>query len=354
MWPVWPYRSPTILKIEVNILSKIDKQGRSVLLRAFQNGKSLSRHEEKKKGNDHKLIFAEKSLENHLKNWTKFATWAESQGVKTMGKFSDELVTRFLVEQAEQGGRTGQGASKKTLESYLGSINKVMMASGRWEKSEKMELAKVDGLDVRRLRRSVYKPLNGQEWRERHGRAYERHRDTLDTIRAFGLREGELKELNRHSFLVDQGGKMYVQTIGKGGKYRVAEVANKELNERMLGLYGQYAKQVADPKSYNGQGRFESDRKNMALRLNLSGSNNHKIPKHIFRAEYAQKLLEAKLEASESVPRQWVGYSHLKADKSEYDRYEVKIGTYRGSAKAFLEVSQNLGHNRLDVLNKYL
>ena len=38
----------------------------------------------------------------------------------------------------------------------------------------------------------------------------------------------------------------------------------------------------------------------------------------------------------------------------QLDRYEVKIGTFKGSARAFMEVSEALGHNRLDVLAKYV
>lgn len=65
--------------------------------------------------------------------------------------------------------------------------------------------------------------------------------EKIDTVQAFGLRRREVGELNKESFLIDKQGKMYIQTVGKGNKYRIAPVCDKEMNEKMKKLWSDKA-----------------------------------------------------------------------------------------------------------------
>ena len=87
--------------------------------------------------------------------------------------------------------------------------------------------------------------------------------------------------------------------------------------------------------------------------LELRAAYNEHIPKHIFRSEYAQTLLKEKTEEYKSDRAVLKAYSGLKIE-DKYKDMETTIKGHRGAVRAFYEVSENLGHNRLDVLTKYI
>ena len=179
----------------------------------------------------------------------------------------------------------------------------------------------------------------------------------IDTVQAFGLRRREVRELNSQSFLIDDKGKMYVQTVGKGNKYRIAPVCDSEMNEQMKKRWGNRA----IPLQQASEERFRRVLRDEDQRLNLKGANGHNFGLHIHRSEYTQRYLQERIkqldEQRGGVGRSYRGYSHLKTrgrSLADLDAYRIKIGTLEGSARAFMEVSRALGHNRLDVLAKYL
>lgn len=327
--------------------------GQRMLKEMRDRGRGSSRHQDKLNGETAGKIYADRSLIAHERAWGQFAEWAHAQGVKNLKQVKPETVTEFLQFKATHGGRDGDGATHKTLKGYLTSINRVMGEAGNEWKQMEMKKLPIEG---KRGAQDGYKPLTASEWVERNPETYERYRDTFDTMRAFGLRDRELNELNQHSFVRDEvTGKLYAQTIGKGGKFRLAE-CREDLRERMEALHGSHIR-VLDTSRVSAE-VVASNIQDQSQRLNLYGANNHKIPKHIFRADYAQHLLEQKLaEARQTRPATTtrVNYSALdKIPKSEWGNCSTKIGGYEGNAQAFLEVSRALGHNRLDVLLKYL
>jgi hypothetical protein len=89
------------------------------------------------------------------------------------------------------------------------------------------------------------------------------------------------------------------------------------------------------------------------------------IPTHINRAEYAQQLLRERIAVwqyrctGHVAPHrgEFKGYSRLTGSKLNDLHglgYETTIANYSGPIEAFQEVSQQLVHNRLDVLFTYL
>ena len=329
-------------------MGKFERDGEGLLKRAYVEGGRRSRFEDKKEGVDSRFIYAEVSHKNHLSNWKQFAKWAEENGLKRIGQIQKKHVENYVKELADS------GMSKKTIESRIGAINKVMLYSERWDNESRVVLSKIEGVKPRALPTKIYKDLTAKEWMDRNQGQYANNRDLVDTVQAFGLRRREVGELNERSFLIDKKGKMYVQTIGKGNKYRIAPVCDKEMNEKMKKLWGNKAIPIENA-SENSLRRVLRDEDQ---RLKLKGANGHKMGLHIHRNEYAQRLLKNRIEELKGdKTREFKGYSHLKTkgqSLEQLDRYEVKIGTFKGSARAFMEVSEALGHNRLDVLAKYV
>ena len=161
-----------------------------------------------------------------------------------------------------------------------------------------------------------------------------------------------MSDLGVKSFVVDKNNKIYVQTVGKGGKARLAESTVKG-NEAMLKLYGDKALRVDDIETFKNNLSSEQIMKfGREEPLNLKQSNNHKIPSHIFRSEYAQTLLKEKIsEYSDTSSHK--AYTTISKEDMGRD-IETTIKGHTGSVRAFYEVSVNLGHNRLDVLTKYI
>ena len=90
------------------------------------------------------------------------------------------------------------------------------------------------------------------------------------------------------------------------------------------------------------------------LKNQSSQDTENLLENNFLRKLLTQEQLE---EQRGGVERSYKGYSHLKTrgkSLDDLDAYRVKIGTFKGSARAFMEVSRALGHNRLDVLAKYL
>lgn len=335
-------------------MNKLARNGRVVLSKARSK---IDRQELKNKGIAYKKISSPQSELNYQKSWKIFADWGFEHGIKTISKVSKEQVEEFIKEKAEFGGRDGNGASAKTLKSYIGAINKVMYAAEKWEQSDGAKLQDMKSVSVKKDKiKNVYKDLTGKEWIEKNMQKYGNYQELIDTIQGFGLRAREVQTLNTKSFIIDKNNKMYVQTIGKGGKYRVAE-CTKEQNDEMVKLYGEKAIRVDDIKN-------NMKDENMLLRymnnkneaLDIKGARYSGIPKHIFRSEYAQQLAKEKIqEYSVKLPKEpkFRGYAHIKQSEN-MKGVITQIGSLKGSVEAFREVSKNLGHNRLDVLRKYI
>lgn len=337
--------------VKMSKRNRILGAGLDVLMSAHKEGSTRSREIDKEKGIDNKFIYADVSYKNHKNNWRQFSKWANENGLKRVGQITRNDVEKYVRECAEN------GLSKKTIESRIGAINKVMLASERWKNENRVILSKIEGIAVKKLPTKVYKDLTAKEWQDRNPKQYENNRELIDTVQAFGLRRREARELNAQSFLIDDKGKMYVQTVGKGNKYRIAPVCDSEMNEQMRERWGD----KAIPLQQANEERFRRVLRDEDQRLNLKGANGHNFGLHIHRSEYTQRYLRERIEQLEGqrggVERSYKGYSHLKTrgkSLDDLDAYRIKIGTFEGSARAFMEVSRALGHNRLDVLAKYL
>lgn len=334
--------------------NKLLAKGERILSGAYDAGRRRSRADDKRAGVDYQRIYSKTSLDQHNRMWAQFADWAHNKGLKRLSQVTEESVREFIADKASWGGRDGKGATAKTLKSYLTAINKVMTIGGAWGDDQRVTLSDTD-VQVRADREAGYKHQTAEEWLAVNPEQAERHAQLIETAQAFGLRSRELQELNERSFVRDAStGKLYVQTIGKGGKFRVAE-CREDMERAMLDRYGQHVRELDVHQLREKNLRDAINREE--LRLNIKGASGHNLPKHVFRSQYAQKLLEQKLAeyGRQGGGRQPIGWSALdKLPKDQWGTYTIKMGTYSGDARAFLEVSRALGHNRLDVLTRYL
>ena len=224
-----------------------------------------------------------------------------------------------------------------------------MLISGRWDKNDMPSLKKMD-IKIRDEQKRIYKKESASDWFNKNQKVYERHKEYIDTVRAFGLRSREMKDLSKGSFFYDtKQDKMFVSVIGKGGKMRTVE-STKEMNEKMKEQYARIALKgdISSFKS-NKEKLLEYTKKQP---LEIRGAYNEHIPKHIFRSEYAKTLLEEKIKQY-SVNGEHRAYTTISKEDMGRD-IETTIKGHTGSVRAFYEVSANLGHNRLDVLTKYI
>lgn len=208
--------------------------------------------------------------------------------VKNISDVDDAHVKKFIEHRAEE------GYSAHTYSKDLAALNKIFNT----------ELTKAD-CDV--ANRSYKTIENNRELREHHNKInFDNYKNEIIMVQGCGMRRSSLTELTKDSFRYDSSGTpTHARLTEKGGRYREAEIRES---------YRADIKQIID-----GAGKEK-----------IFEHIPNRLPAHRFRQEYAQKLYEEKLE---------------KVDNTR-DR-EV----YRGYDRAILkEVSENLGHNREDII----
>lgn len=374
-------------------MGKIESKGRDILRRQFYDRSRRSRNETKLE-NGRKAIYntisSKNSLRQHESQWKQFAHYVEEKySVKSLKKIDEKLVRNYLNSLQKQ------GFAEKTLKSRVSAINHVMVGSGVWKENQKISLKNLRSKKLIATQygpRKVYKGKTSSEWINAHREAYMSSRNLVDFVLAFGLRRSEIfgKSGSKYQGVTFRnlghlkGSKfLFVEVIGKGGKYRIATV-RADMAQEMWEEYGLYSREYQ-------QEYFEKDtseRENILKassdrRERIFTQNKQSIPLHIHRNEYVrQKLSEAQIKYEQkfgklvaaNVNEKTTGYtrigfkhigenlyiyktvykdSHKFIEKVEPSSI-VKIADWRGYVISACEVMENIGHNRLDVLLKYL
>ena len=340
---------------------------RSELIRQRQLGAKTPRNSIKRnKGGkmaDYRHIYSDNSYKDHWARAQKFAQYLRTEtGLRKMAEITPEIASQYLIKQRDN------GYSASTIGADALAINHLMIGSGNWEESQRIIKSNIANMPKRSSTYQQYKPLDSYEWRNQHQDLYAKYRDQIDTIRAFGLRRRELTSgtslggkdgLGSKTLFRAKNGLLVAQTMGKGGKLRFAEV-RRDMAGKMEQKFGQYARDIslAAKNSKEFRGMIRNNRP-------FFKPFGHRVPTHIFRADYAQNKL------SELNQKHYSGYhavkkyrraGHNAQGKQLYSSYmkqlnnqdQYRIGAYKASFGAFFELSRNLGHNRLDVLNAYL
>ena len=235
-------------------------------------------------------IFSYGTYENYKQVSIKFKEWLDTAHpeIKKINEIKEEHVGEYLKM------RVNADMSAYTIGKDMAALNKIL---GYEIKRKDFDLPGRSCKDVTRSRldREHDKKVN-----------YSNYRAQIDVARATGLRRASMLRLTPERFLRDARGTVAgIWLKEKGGKVRIAPILDS-LRERVT--------EIVDSRI--GQEK-------------LFERYPNRIDNHSFRREYALER-----------------YNEL-VSKKEPDQLEL----YRGYDKeTILKVSEELGHNRLDVI----
>lgn len=312
------------------------------------------------------LIFAQGSLKTNLAKINVFSRWAKKKGIKVPSDITREVVAKYILE------REHEGFSAWTISSDLLALNHILYGFGIQKTPEdrltKEGIAKMVLLGKVLPVGNTYRPsarLNKnitnnrgytfQQWLDQNPKTEQKYGLLILLERTFGFRASEIigrdsyydRGVTPSSFAYDTNHHLVALIIGKGGRFRIA-LARPDLEDKLLVDYqeiGDYASQnPLSPVSLSGNYKAQlsaSLRKDLHL---FDDIRNTGIPFHRARAEYAQVML------------QWFDliYPLRKWSRRDFTETVRVTNGWVASEKAFLAVSNSLGHNRIDVIKSYL
>lgn len=286
----------------------------------------------------HDAIWSQGSFRALKSSAKRVAEFAKNQGFKKVSDLQNKENLRkiFIAE-------TSAGLSAGTQSQDLRLINHILIG----KKLATSQLRKEDVGIARRsnlIAEQRYKSLTSKEWEQAHQVAYKHHKDQIEFIRDTGLRRSELNAFK--AFKMNNSYR--ILTVGKNGKSRFAEVrpGTESTVLRVLGnpqvpsITSQEAQKMLEKPAY-----IKAQIQTQGQKIKLSD----KIPSHIHRAYYAQQLIQqlASRDYSSTSYTTRSGVVHNGADM-------YQIGAYKAPYGAFMELSKDMGHNRLEVLKNYL
>lgn len=286
----------------------------------------------------HDAIWSKGSFKALKSSAKRVAQFAKDQGFKTISDLQSKENLRQIFSA-----ETSASLSAGTQSQDLRLINHVLIG----KKLASTQLRKEDVGIARRsnlIAEQRYKSLTSKEWENTHKIAYKHHREQIEFIRDTGLRRSELD-----AFKLYKVEKTYkVLTVGKNGKSRFAEV-RPGAESAVLEVLGK--PQVPSISTQESQ-KILKNPAYIKSQIQAQGQSiklSDKIPSHIHRAYYAQQLIQqlATRDYSNSTYTTRSGVVHNGNEK-------YTIGAYTAPYGAFMELSKDMGHNRLEVLKNYL
>lgn len=377
-------------------------------------------------------IESDKTIDTLIGSSTRIGEWLIAQKddrgkpVRRLNQVNRGMFEAFIKDMAVNGGRYGKGASKKTLKAYITVMNKVLIAKGLLDEQNRFELRQI--LPKHHTQR-VYKREDSVKWEKNNPHKAELYKESIDIAKAFGLRKSEIfgssgvmrnrgwNGVTASSFVMAMPNQadieraerygspvptptLYIQTIGKGGKYRLARCSDAYMND-MIAKYGKIAQKTTYKVVNQINDRMISkdlnSLKNAFIHRNkaetpLITGVDSSMSYHIFRSEYAQTRLREEIEKAENRYQLFnpnekiyqksdkIGYSKVGTKGNSVVKYYIdptqetghkyqsksvdvnnqwcvirgRNEIYRGYVSAFMSVSLAMGHNRLDVMRTYL
>lgn len=311
------------------------------LYNQYNKGKGVSRHAEKKQTGTfahHDKIYSSNSLKTHLTQIKDFAVWVKQQEerIRHIEDINPEVVGKYL--QAKE----AQGNSPHTISARLLALNHIGVSKGLWSQSLKksqfgLAERRADTITNNRNSKATMNDLSAKQ------------ATIIEFGRAFGLRRSELVPNSTHTAnyavsdksLFEKDNRIYLATLGKGGRYRVVE-ALQESEDYIRSEYASFIQKVDELPT-----RDQFD----ALRIDstpLFDSISRSVPIHVLSRQYYanQKLVELERENRSY---------HIKQSnqlKSGHKFYTTNGRTMQREHAQF--ISDQLGHNRLSELKSYV
>lgn len=270
------------------------KQGVDKLLSMAAFGQS--KHEDKKQNGGHPAmgkIYSSVTMECYIDYVTRFLKWAR-----------DRYGCRYLEEAREH------------VAEYL---NERICTKSAWTvRAEAAGIAKLYqirmdelGVELPERKREDIVQHRDQKWIGHF--SPENHKDLVAFSQSSGLRRHEIAKACPDDVREEANGEVYVETVGKGGKFRKAPCLTAEPLRIAM-----EAKALGKEKIFDSIPKYS--------------------PIHEFRAQYAQAMYDMLARPVDEIPQK--------------ERYACR-GDKRGvvyDKKAMAQVSKALGHNRLDVV----
>lgn len=301
-------------------------------------GKGHTYQKQKGRVATHNAIWSQGSFRALKSSAKRVAIFAKKQGYKSVSDLqnTENLKQIFSAE-------TSAGLSAGTQSQDLRLINHVLIG----KKLASTQLRKEDVGIARRsnlIAEQRYKSLTSKEWENTHKIAYKHHRAQIEFIRDTGLRRSELSAFK----LYKVNDTYEVLTIGKNGKSRFAEV-RPGTESAVLEVLGK--PQVPSISTQESQ-KILKNPAYIKSQIQVHGQKiklSDKIPSHIHRAYYAQQLIQ------QLANRDYSSTSYTTRSGVVHGGNEMyQIGEYKAPYGAFMELSEDMGHNRLEVLKNYL
>lgn len=289
----------------------------------YDFGEGRSRHADKQEFGGHALIdriYSYSSYKKHLSHAMQFHDYLKANDVNKIHQIEQSDIEEYMEF------RKNEGLSHRTLAADLTAINHLLKGNN------------IKGHDSYRLTEMDIEG-NKERINNRLDRANNsipaRYDAQINFIKATGLRRQELENVGTKSiYRVDNN--LYVVTKGKGGRIRYAEV-NECAKADFEAKYGEH---IIDRQHVSQLPATKQAIQNIWRKQDKVFEDKvpKKYPLHIYRVEYAQTRFD-ELQASGNYR------SHGQ---------DIEINGFKADTGVFIDLTKNLGHNRIDVLKSYL
>lgn len=286
-------------------------------------GKGRSRHLDKKQHGGHALIdriYSENSYTKHLSHAMQFHDYLKANGVNKIHEIEQSDVEEYLEF------RKNEGLSHRTLAADVTAINHLL----RGNNSAEHDTYRLSRLGIEGNKERINNRLD-----RANNSIPAKYDAQIDFIRMTGLRREELENVGTRSLYSVQND-VFVVTKGKGGRIRYTQV-NDALKGGFLAIYGEH---IIERQHVSQLPQTKQDIQNIWRKQDKLFEDKvpKKYPLHIYRVEYAQTR-----------------FNELQQNGNYRKHGEtVEINGFRADKGVFIDLTKNLGHNRIDVLRSYL
>lgn len=356
------------------ILKKTIKYAHYLLRSQFINAykKHLTRHDVKRATGSravYSYIFSDKTLKEYTRGIDRFMEYCQQNDIYRLSDVTDDVMGNYVMYAQKK------GESAWSFKNSITAVNHVLVGAKIRTDDETFKITKWNkehgyiGMNAikHKSRQEIHnnRHYTAKEWVDKNYKLYQQNQDMIDTIRAFGLRKSEVNYtgkqhttggnqsfakpaiINKSFFKYTNANgntNYYVFVIdGKGGRPRFAQ-CRQDMVAEMKGLYdfqrlNVMPQNMIDIKKFKNQFIKKNEvyyRKQEYIYHIANGNLRY----HIFRQEYAQKRYD---EVSQE-PYMAQNNDSLHTINGKYCLHESQLN----------KISQDLGHNRWDVLGNYL
>lgn len=301
----------------------LKNQFHQILKGQLDFGKGRSRHSDKQKHGGHALIdriYSDNSYRKHMSHAMQFHDYLKANDVNKIHEIEQSDIEEYLEF------RKNEGLSHRTLAADVTAINHLL----RGNNSREHDTYRLSQLGIEGNKERINNRLDRAD-----NSIPSKYDAQIDFIKATGLRREEMENVGTKSiYRVDNN--LYVVTKGKGGRIRYAQV-NECAKANFEARYGAY---IIDRQHVSQLPATKQEIQNIWRKQDKIFDDKvpKKYPLHIYRVEYAQTRF------------------HELQQNGNYRQHGeiVEINGFRADKGVFIDLTKNLGHNRIDVLKSYL